>query len=244
MAKLSLEKIKSDFQKIRGGNPILFLDYDGTLVPIITDPENSYPDPELISNLDSIGKELDLYIVTGRSLREMRNFLGDRYNILALHGAVMSRSTGEIQTVEGYEDYRRKCDQIFGMEKKFESEFPGVHLINKDGGVVFTKWYLDKDLHRKLDEEICSIAEDIGMSCYIGKMIVEIRIPGPNKGAAIKKIRNGRPALIAGDDRTDEDAFRINSDAFTIKIGDGSTSARYRVKDYLEFRKFLSSLQA
>ncbi len=231
-----------DFNKIRDAQPVLFLDYDGTLVPIITQPENSFADSELLEILDTINKEFDLYIVTGRSLREIRNFIGEEFNTVALHGAIVSLNTGEIQTVSGYESYREKCDQVFGREKEFEKEFPGVHLINKDGGVVFTKWYLDKSLHRELDEKICSIAEEIGMTCYIGKMIVEIRIPGPNKGVAIKKIRNGRPALIAGDDRTDEDAFRINSDAFTIKIGNGSTLARYRVKDYIEFRKFLLSL--
>ncbi len=244
MKKLDLDKLIGEFNQIADANPILFLDYDGTLVPIIKDPEQAYPDPELLDTLDAINSKFALYIVTGRSLREIRNFIGTGYNTIALHGAIISMSSGETTTVERYDDYVAKCNEVFNMGKEFQDDFPGVHLMNKDGGVVFTKWYVDRNLQRKLDEMVCSLAARIGMTCYIGKMIVEIRIPGPNKGEAIKRIRDGRPALIAGDDATDEDAFRINSDAFNIKIGDGASVARYRIKDCLEFRKFLSYLKS
>ncbi len=243
MKQLELQELVSRFKEKVNRQTLLFLDYDGTLVPIIKEPEKSFPDPALLDILDTISGRYELYLVTGRSLREMNTFVGNRYNLIALHGAVVSLTSGEISTVEGYEGYREKCNEIFGREADFERRFPGVHLMNKDGGVVFTKWHLDPTLHSKLDEEVCSIAQETEMSCYIGKMIVEIRIPGPNKGSAIKSIRKGRPALIAGDDTTDEDAFVLNSDAFTIKVGDGETSAKYRVNDYLEFRKFLEALQ-
>lgn len=244
MRLLELQRIIDDFEGLRSSNPIIFLDYDGTLVPIITEPEKSFPDPELLRLLDSIQEKFQLYIVTGRSLREMDRFIGKRYNIIALHGAIVSLTSGEAKIVDGYHAYREKSDKIFRRAEEFQEKYPGVHLINKDGGVVFTKWHLDPKLHGKLDHEVCTIARGIGMTCYIGKMIVEIRIPGPNKGEAIRDIRNGEPALIAGDDTTDEDAFLLNKDAFTIKVGDGSSSAKYRVKDYMEFRKFLKALKS
>lgn len=241
---MEIQKLINKFKDEVDTQPIIFLDYDGTLVPIIKEPEKSFPDPPLLDILDSIDGKYELYLVTGRSLREMNAFVDNRYNLIALHGAIVSLTSGEISTVEGYEEYMKKSDEIFSRRGDFEERYPGVHLMNKDGGVVFTKWHLDRKLHDKLDDEVCSIAGETGMSCYIGKMIVEIRIPGPNKGDAIKRIRRGRPALIAGDDTTDEDAFLVNSDAFTIKVGDGETSAKHRVKDYLEFRKFLRALQA
>lgn len=244
MKSLELQNIIDKFRAVKESSPIIFLDYDGTLVPIITEPEKSYPDAELLKLLDAIQEKFQLYIVTGRSLREMNTFIGQKYNVIALHGAVISFTSGEKKTVEGYEVYRGKCDKIFDLAKEFRAKYPGVHLMNKDGGVVFTKWHVEPKLHHELDEEVCEIASRIGMSCYIGKMIVEIRIPGPNKGEAIKGIRNGKPALIAGDDATDEDAFLSNHDAFTVKIGEGESIAKYRLKDYLEFRKFLKALQA
>lgn len=244
MKQLELQELITRFKDKADSQIVFFLDYDGTLVPIITEPEKSFPDQSLLDILDAINKRFELYLVTGRSLREMNTFVGSRYNLIALHGAAISLASGDIRTVEGYGEYRKKCNEIFSREGDFEERFPGVHLINKDGGVVFTKWHLDPILHHKLDKEVCSIARETGMRCYIGKMIVEIRIPGPNKGDVINRIRKGRPALIAGDDTTDEDAFALNNDAFTIKVGDGETAAKYRVKDYLEFRKFLEALQA
>lgn len=230
------------FEKIRERRPILFLDYDGTLVPIIKDPEKSFPDDDLLALLESVRDRYEMYIVTGRSLREMQTFIGMKYDVIALHGAIVWKDRHVTDTVEGYDKYRRICDRLYEKENDFLSRYPGVHIINKDGGIVFTKWYLDPTLYASLEKELSTIADRENMECYYGKMIVELRIPGVNKGDAIRRVRGGRPALIAGDDATDEDAFIRNSDAISIKIGDGETNARYSISDYQEFRRILEKL--
>ena len=73
-------------------------------------------------------------------------------------------------------------------------------------------------------------------------MISEIRIPGCNKGDAIRRLRSGRQAVIAGDDVTDEDSFFYNQDALNIKVGEGKTLAKYRLKDYTEMREVLERI--
>lgn len=239
---MMVSRILEEFNSVRENSPILFLDYDGTLVPIIKDPEKSYPDEELVRLLEHLRSEYETYIVTGRSLREIQTFLGTGIDVIALHGAIVWKNGRVASSVEGYERYRRTCDQLFEKKSDFKERYPGVHIINKEGGLVFTKWYLKPDLYGKLEREICGIAEKEGMECYLGKMIVELRIPDINKGKAILEVRGGRPALIAGDDTTDEDAFRTNPDAITIRVGDGNSSARYSVADYLEFRELLKKL--
>lgn len=235
-------EILSEFGKIREQNPMLFLDYDGTLVPIITDPDLSYPDEGLIKILDHLSGKYELYIVTGRSLREIRNFLGNRYNLIALHGAIISRKGGKTESVADFSEFKEACDRIYNQRSDFEKRYPGVKIMNKDGGIVFTKWHLDPSKYRDLEVELGKMAEKVGMSLYLGKMIVELRIPGINKGDAIRRIRNGRPALIAGDDHTDEDAFKANPDAISVKVGDGASNAKFNVEDYLKFRELLSEL--
>ena len=46
------------------------LDYDGTLVPIIRNPEESYPDKEIMGILQNLRQKYELYIVTGSTSRE------------------------------------------------------------------------------------------------------------------------------------------------------------------------------
>lgn len=211
-------------------------------MPIISDPEKSYADAGLIKLLDRLDRRYELYIVTGRSIDEIRGFLGENYNIIALHGAIVSMKDGNSHTVEGYERFRKMCEEIYGRREEFSRRFPGVRLYYKGGGITFTMWYVDPPLRNALAHEVGQIAAGAGMELYNGKMIVELRIPGVNKGERIREIRGGQPAIIAGDDLTDEDSFRMNPDALSIKVGDGESLARYRVKDYREFREILGIL--
>ena len=107
----------------------------------------------------------------------------------------------------------------------------GESTVTRSGKAVDGAEYMVKNL---------SLAT--GMELYLGKMIVELRIPGVNKGKAIRGIRNGRPAMIVGDDLTDEDAYRENPDAFSIHIGDGPTAAKHSLGNYLELRGLLTEL--
>lgn len=239
MAEPNISKILSEFKAIRDRNPLIFLDYDGTLVPIVKKPEEAYPDDEVMGILEVLRNRFELYIVTGRSLREIREFIGGGFNVLALHGAICSWADGTTDFITGYNGYRETCDSIFSRRNDFEARYPGVHIINKDGGLVFTKWFVPENLHEKLAGEVGKISRETGMELYLGKMIVELRIPGADKGSAIHRIRKGRPALIVGDDRTDEDAFGRNPDALSIHIGAGETSARYTLQDSGELRKLL-----
>jgi trehalose-6-phosphatase len=49
-----------------------------------------------------------------------------------------------------------------------------------------------------------------------------------------------------GDDKTDEDMFAVlepNEKAFTIKIGRGISSAKYKLKNVQQVNQFLEKLQ-
>lgn len=235
-------EILIEFRKISPQDPIIFLDYDGTLVPIIKNPEESYPDQQIMNILERIKRKYDTYIVTGRSLREIREFMGGDFNVLALHGAVKSLDDGTTDFVKDYQKYREICDSIYSRREEFFNQYPGVQIINKDGGLVFTKWHVPEQLFGKLTAEVKNLSLATGMELYLGKMIVELRIPGVNKGKAIRGIRNGRPVMIVGDDLTDEDAYRENPDAFSIHIGDGPTAAKHSLGNYLELRGLLTEL--
>lgn len=220
----------------------IFLDYDGTLVELSPDPETTYPDADLISLLDAVSARYETYIATGRSLNEIRGFLGDRYNIIALHGAVIVKRGEDPRYLVDAARYIKFCDSLFARREEFFSRYPGIKITNKQGGIVFILWRLSAEDTGRLVSELQRLASESGMDLYLGKRIAELRIPGINKGTTIRMIRGGSPALIAGDDATDEDSFRLNPDAVTIKVGDGDTSAKYRVRDVKQFREILGML--
>lgn len=224
--------------------PGLFLDYDGTLVPIVMSPDECYPDHELVSLLRRLREKFDLYIVTGRSMEEITGFIGTGYKIIALHGA-MSMIHGKVSESPGVKQYSGKCAEIFSLRGAMEERFPGLRMYNKGASVLFhTGLIEDRAISAGLSSEIGRLSRIYGMEAYRGKNVLELRIPGINKGIAIKRFRNGSPAIIAGDDATDEEAFRENPDALRIKVGSGETSADFTVPDYSSFREFLASLGA
>ena len=224
-----LNKILSTIKQIRDLEPQIFLDYDGTLVPIINDPEKSYADSELFYILDYLFRKYETFIVTGRSLGETRRFLGD-YNIIALHGGIYYIN-GTVIEVHNYKKYVNVCNNIYDNRAEFLKEFSNLRVYNKNGGVLFHMGNIKNlDEREKLLKKVKYLGKSVNMDIYMGKDILELRIPCINKGEAIKRIRNtSRPAIIIGDDITDEEAFMENADAITIKVGNETTVAKYSI---------------
>ncbi|MEM0140395.1 MAG: trehalose-phosphatase [Ferroplasma sp.] len=220
--------------------PQLFLDYDGTLVPIINDPDKAMPDSEILEILADLDSQYELFIVTGRALDDIIKFLG-HMNIIALHGAIFYIDSCCIP-VYNFETYIKKCDEIFARNSEYIKKYPDLRVYNKNGGVLFHLGNVkDKNIRINIEEMVTGLAVESGMELYRGIEILEIRIPGINKGEAIRAVRNkNRAAFIIGDDATDEEAFKLNMDAVTVKVGENPTYASYNVK-FKNVKKILRS---
>jgi trehalose 6-phosphate synthase/phosphatase len=80
-----------------------------------------------------------------------------------------------------------------------------------------------------------------------GHKVIEIRPYGVHKGRIVPPLSPERMAattiLAIGDDRTDEDLFSaLPSEAITIRVGPGSTEARFRIDGVPAVRALLHSL--
>jgi trehalose-phosphatase len=73
----------------------------------------------------------------------------------------------------------------------------------------------------------------------------EVRGKGAAMRAALSRVRKPSLAIYAGDDVTDEPAFKVLSDGITVLVGEPrKTHARYRLRDPLEVYAFLRLLEA
>jgi trehalose 6-phosphate synthase/phosphatase len=80
-----------------------------------------------------------------------------------------------------------------------------------------------------------------------GQKTVEVRFAWANKGEVVTWLEALRPdarfRLAVGDDRTDEDLFeRLKKDAWTVRVGDGPSSARHSLDTPAQVRAFLGLL--
>ena len=207
------------FEGRRNPKPVIFLDYDGTLVKIFPDPELAVADDDLISLLGELDRRYEIYVVTGRALEDIRNLIGIKVNIIALHGAV-GIIGGEYRVfVEDFERYVELCNVLEKETRIMIERYPGLRIYNKRGNLLFHYGRVSPSLHERLFGEVRELGSANGLSVYMGKLIVELRIPGMDKGKTIHLLRNGRNSIIAGDDTTDEEAFSRNPDAAKISVG-------------------------
>lgn len=234
-----ISEVKKALTTLLNDNPIIFLDYDGTLVPIQPDADAATADTELLGLLKKLDSEYNLWIVTGRTLESISGFIGTDFNIVGLHGLFVRPKNGETSFNPLLEQYRPAFSLIMEEENEIRKRFPGVVIKDKGGSVSFSLWGMNESDVRGLEKFLMDESVRLKLDFYPGVKIYELRIPGINKGMAIKGIRKKRPAIIIGDDLTDEDAFSVNPDAITVKVGTGDTKAHFRVKDFHSVREIL-----
>ncbi len=212
-------------------NPLFFLDYDGTLAPIVDDPNAAVPHPDAPDVLHQLDARYPLWIVTGRDLQALSSFLDWPYNAIGLHGAqegVVGRETNTLMSDAAAEALRRLRQTVPSID--------GLRIEEKDQSfAVHYRDVADEDETRtQLGQWLADLPE--GLDAIWGKKVVELRPEGLTKGTAVRRIVEAHPDHIPvylGDDVTDEDAFAalqdMDREAVTVKVGDGETQADARL---------------
>jgi len=212
-------------------NPLFFLDYDGTLAPIVDDPDAAVPHPEAPVLLRKLDARYPLWIVTGRDLQALSSFLDRPYHAIGLHGAqegVVGRETNNLMSdaaAEALRRLRRAVPSIDGLRVEDKEQSFAVHY----------REVTDEDAARDQLRAWLADLPDV-LDAIWGKKVVELRPDGLTKGTAVRRVADDHPDHIPvylGDDVTDEDAFdalqAMDRNAVTIKIGVDDTQADDRL---------------
>ncbi len=211
-------------------HPLFFLDYDGTLAPIVDDPSAAHPHPEAPALLEALMARYPMWIITGRHLRDLTAFLDLALPAVGLHGAqegILSEEPASLMSDEARQAAARMRASV--------PEVEGLVVEDKEHAfAVHYRQATDKEAARTALEKWMAAAPD-ALEAIWGKKVVELRARGLTKGTAVRRIADEHPErapVYLGDDVTDEDAFAALAEiegAVTVKVGPGETAARYRL---------------
>lgn len=238
----NLNKITGSLDKAE--NILLFLDYDGTLAPFKVDPLSAFALPEIESSLKKLEKsqKYHLSLVSGRQLSELKKMIDlNCCHYAGSHGLEieMSFTRGVIYPHQKQEfDVLSRKNYQKSREKYLKTD--GVRVEDKGFGLAL---HFDSEkMQSEEEKELRALFENSSYQVLSGRKLVEIRPEGWDKGKAVNYISDQIKKnldlddvlrIYIGDDRTDEDAFKVLKDGISIYVqneGDLNTTADY----YLE----------
>lgn len=220
---------------------VLCLDFDGTLAPIVADPEDASitsGNRDLIRRLATTGN-IRVGIVSGRSLDDLRERVGvDDIFYAGNHGMEWDDGTGRT-VAPAARDARSSLSDVLDELQPRLASVPGCTVEDKDlTATVHCRRVADTqvpEVVRAVEESLQSRSD---LSCHTGKEILEIRPDvSMGKDRPVEYLCENHPnrvGIFIGDDVTDEDGFEAVEDdgGYGVLVGDREdTVASARVPD-------------
>lgn len=190
-------------------NSAVVTDFDGTLAPIVPDPETAVPIGGATAVLARLARVFGVVgVVSGRPVPYLRHRLADAGPALRLVGVYGLQwwEDGEVRFVAGAEEWTAKAAQVLAGARAEAP--PGVGVEDKTVSVT-VHWRMAPDAgdwaHRFADHW----GKATGLVVHRSRMAIDFRPPLPiDKGSALRSLVAGcRAACFAGDDTGDLAAF-------------------------------------
>lgn len=222
-------------------------DYDGTLAPIVDDPDKARPRGESVGALRALAglPGTTAAVISGRALRDLATLsrLPAEVNLVGSHGS-------EFDVGFIHELSPEATALLRGLTTELEllvGDADGVSLEVKPASVAVHVRRAEETLGaRVLDAVRAGPATWAGVQVTEGKAVIELAVVRTDKGHALDVLRHqmgATAAMFVGDDVTDEKAFiRLQGPDLGIKVGDGDTLAGYRITDTAEVSIMLAFL--
>lgn len=222
------------------GHTLAAFDYDGTLAPIVEDPGQAVPNPGVVSALAGLAEQIDqVAIVTGRPARvavELGGFAHavglERLVVIGQYGLQRwDSATGEFASTvppDGLDRVRAEVPALL------DSLGIGAADIEDKGlsvAVHVRRLTHPERAYGEMLGPLRELAARHGLTTEPGRLVVELRPAGTDKGRALRALadeRGARVVMFTGDDLGDLAAFaeveRMRSEgAAGLLVCSGST---------------------
>ncbi len=244
-----LKKFKQQFEEAK--EKIIFLDYDGTLVPIVANPSLANPDAQVLALIGKLSKtpNLEVVLISGRRREFLERWFGKfNINLVAEHGAFIKKKNEDWQVMVNFPENLK--EQIYNIMEPYVDRLPGAFIEVKDFSLVFHYRSCDPELANlrvtELIDELLSFTANVEANILLGNKVVEVRPSGADKGAAARKFLETKDfefIMAFGDDTTDEELFKaLPEKSITIKVGLSQSFAKFSVLSFKDVRSMLKYL--
>lgn len=212
----------------------LFLDFDGTLTEIVEHPDMAGLTPYRRNVLDALAPRFGgaVALISGRPVAELTAFADDALWRVGGHGHEVA-PPGE----SGRISVREPDPALLAAAEGVAASHTGVFVeIKSTGLALHYRQNPDaaEDAAAAMEQAVTSAT---GYVLQYGKMVVEARPKGADKGSALRMLMEqqpfaGRRPVMIGDDLTDEIAMEaaLALGGAAIKVGAGETCAPWRLE--------------
>jgi trehalose-phosphatase len=241
--------------RLTGGPVALFLDYDGTLTPIVARPELAVPPPGTVEVLERLARRCVVGIISGRDLADLRSMIEPAGVWLAgSHGFDVAGPDGSRHEVEAGRALLPVLAEAAAELADAVEPIPGAWVERKRYAIAtHFRQVADRDVPAVEAAVDRVLARHEGLRKTGGKRIFELRPDVAwDKGRALWFLfdrtgarRGETTPVYLGDDVTDEDAFAALEGAgvgIVVDDGDRPTAATHRLRDPGEVRDLLDRL--
>jgi trehalose 6-phosphate phosphatase len=185
-----------------------FFDFDGVLAPIQDDPDASAPDAGVLDALYRLAAHTRrVAVVSARPVSFLARHVADRRHVtlFGLYG-LERRDVGQEPVTDP--DAQRWEPRVADLVRRARAELPGEVRVENKRLSVALHYREAPDLRAAVERWAEQAASATGLREIVGRMVVELRPPGHDKGTVVdEQAADLHSAWYFGDDVSDLEAF-------------------------------------
>lgn len=251
----ALDHVQQILQRAKDRKIALFLDYDGTLTPIVNDPQKAFLDQSTRQTLGKVAKKWVVAVISGRDLAAIQNFVKlDNTYYAGSHGFDISGPADLTLEMQKGKEFLPVLDKAQSQLEENLTHIPGAALERKQFSIAIHYRNVKQAQVTTVRQTVRQVQTDHPeLRITEGKKVFELQPDIEwHKGKALtwlmEKLNLNLDTyypMYIGDDITDEDAFESLKTIGTSIIVKGSfhpTSADFVLENPRETAAFIETL--
>ncbi|CAK9173184.1 unnamed protein product [Ilex paraguariensis] len=261
----------------RGKKIVMFLDYDGTLSPIVDDPDCAFMSDDMRSAVRNVAKYFSTAIISGRSRDKVFELVGltelyyagshgmdiifpDRDKLSTHHSTCVKSADQqgmEVNLFQPASEFLPMIDEVFRTLVENTKDIKGAKVENHKFCASVHYRNVDDKSWPTVAQCVHDILKDYPrLRLTHGRKVLEVRpVIEWDKGKAVEFLLESLGlsnsadvlAIYIGDDRTDEDAFKVLREGnrgygILVSSAPKESNAFFSLRDPSEVKEFLKSL--